>query len=138
MSDTEQILSDQEILDRILAFESEGFPHDECIVYAEFLAKHCPSGVAKEAIGVLVKNFPDDHLGKLVRKHVAPSLDPENVDCCQGPRASVLAIILKDRGFDVRLGWRVTWTGGEVIEGENLCRLALLAVWIRGDELEIE
>ena len=128
----EEFLSDEEILTRISAFESAGFPPDECIEYAAALAKYCPGDVAEGAIRSLVENFPDDRLHELVRKHVAPSLGPD-IEYCQGLRANILAYALVDRGFNVRSGWRVSWFGGDALEGENLCRLALLAVWLRGD-----
>ena len=131
MSDAGEFLSDEEILARVSVFEAERFPPDECIEYAEVLAKYCRGEVTEGAIQTLVENFPDDRLPELVRKHVAPSLSP-GVDYCQGQRRNVLAIALKVRGFDVRSGWLVAWPGGGVLEGEDLCRLALLAVWLRG------
>ena len=125
----ENFLSDEDILERVAAFKSEGFPPDLCIEYAEVLAKECSGRVTEDAIEILVEKFPDDRLSELVRKHVAPSLGP-GVDHCQGSHGGPLAIALVGCGFEVDSGWRLTWSDG-VLEGENLCRLALLAGWFR-------
>ncbi len=130
MSNAEQFLSDEDILERLAAFESEEFPPDECAEYAEVLAKYCRGEVTERAIQTLVENFPEDRLPELVRKHAAPTLST-GVDYCQGQRGNALAYALINRGFGVESGWRVSWAGGEV-QGKNLCRLALLAVWLRG------
>ncbi len=131
MSDAEQSLSDEEIHERLSVFESDGFPSNDCICFAEYLTKYGRGEVTERAIRTLVENFPDDRLPELVRKHVSPTLSP-GVDYCEGVRASTLGYALIDLGFDVRTGWRVTWPGGELLEGDNICRLALLAVWLRG------
>ena len=131
MSDVEQFLSDEKIRERISVFESEEFPPDDCIFFAEYLADYCRGEVAKKAIETLVENFPEDRLPELVQKHAAPTLSP-GVDYCTGLLASTLGYALTNLGFDVRSGWRIAWPGGEVLEGDNLCRLALLAVWLRG------
>ena len=131
MSEAEQSLSDEEIREHLSVFGSDGFPSDECIELAEVLAKYGRGEVTEAAIRTLVENFPDDRLRELVRKHVAPTLS-SGVDYCAGVRASTLAYVLTSLGFDVQKGWRVAWPGGEVLEGKNLCRLALLAVWLRG------
>lgn len=130
MSDVEQFLSDEEIRERISVFESEEFPPDDCIFFAEYLAGYCRGEVAKEAIATLVENFPDNRLLELLPKHVDPSLRSPGVDYCRGQHRNILAIALGKRDdFEVRSGWRVAWPGG-VLEGEDLCRLALLAVWL--------
>ena len=123
-------LPDEEIHERLSVFESEKFPPDDCIYFAEYLAKCCRGEVTRGAIRTLVENFRDDRLPELVRKHVTPTLSP-GVDYCEGVRASSLGYALIRLGFDVRSGWRVTWPGGETLEGDNICRLALLAVWLR-------
>ncbi len=128
--DVENFLSDEDILERVAAFESEGFPPDECIEYAEVLAKYCRGEVTEKAIQTLVEKFPDDRLSELVRKHVVPSLGP-GVDHCQGSHGGPLAIALVGCGFEVDSGWRVTWPNGKVLEGDSLCRLALRAGWLR-------
>ena len=124
-------LPDEEIRERLSVFESEKFPPDDCIYFAEYLAKYCRGEVARGAIRTLVENFRDDRLLELVRKHVDPTLSPGG-DYCAGVQASTLGYVLVRLGFDVRSGWRVTWPGGELLEGDNICRLALLAVWLRG------
>ncbi len=131
MSDAEQFLSNEEIRERLSVFEAEEFPPDECIRYAEVLAKYCRGEATEGAIRILVENFPDDRLSELVNKHVAPALSP---DCAKGPW-NALAYALKDLGIETThstTGWTVSWSGGDALEGENLCRLALLAVWFRG------
>ena len=124
-------LPDEEIRERLSVFESEKFPPDDCIYFAEYLAKYCRGEVTRGAIRTLVENFRDDRLSELVRKHVEPTLSP-GADYCAGVQASTLGHVLVRLGFDVRSGWRVTWPGGELLEGDNICRLALLAVWLRG------
>ena len=133
MNHAEQFLSDEEILERVSVLESEGFPPDECIRYAEVLAKYCRGEVAEEAVRSLVENFPDDRLSELVREYVWRGLIP-GFDYCEGPHANVLAVELAAprRGFSpVESGWRVGWPGSDVLEGNNLCRLAILAFWLR-------
>ncbi len=124
-------LPDEEIHERLSVFESEKFPPDDCIYFAEYLAKYCRGEVTEGAIRTLVENFPDERLPELVRKHVAPTLSP-GVDYCAGGRASSLGYVLTNLGFDVRSGWRVSWPGGQLLEGDSICRTALLAVWLRG------
>ena len=123
-------LPDDEIRERLSVFESEKFPPDDCIYFAEYLARYCRGEVTRGAIRTLVENFRDDRLPELVRKHVEPTLSP-GVDYCAGVQASTLGYALIRLGFDVRSGWRVTWPGGQLLEGDNICRLALLAVWLR-------
>ena len=90
--------------------------------------------VAEKAIQTLVDNFPDDRLDQLVRKHVAPALSP---DCARGPW-NALAGALKERGVQAAhsdTGWHLSWSDNDTLEGGDLCRLALLAVWLRGMRL---
>ena len=131
VSDTEDVICDDEVRERLSAFESEEFPSDDCIFFAEYLSKYCRGEVTEGAVRTLVGNFPDDRLPELVRKHLAPTLS-SGVDYCEGQRARLLAIALGNQGFNVRSGWRIAWPGGELLEGDNICRLALLAVWLRG------
>ena len=111
VSAAEQSPSDEEIHERLSVFESEGFPSNDCIYFAEYLAKYGRGKVTERAIRTLVENFPDDRLPELVRKHVAPTLSP-GVDYCAGWRASSLGYVLVRLGFDVRSGWRFTWPAG--------------------------
>ncbi len=67
-------LPDEEIRERLSVFESEKFPSDDCIYFAEYLAKYCRGEVTRGAIRTLVENFRDDRLPELVRKHVEPTL----------------------------------------------------------------
>jgi len=125
------LFDDQEIIDRVRELESREFPPDGCIEFAWALVKYSPGEVAAGAVRSLVDNFPDDRLNELVREHVVGGLVP-GFDYCQGVHAGLLARELVDRGFDpVEGGWRVGWPGGAVLEGGDLCRLALLAVWLR-------
>ena len=94
-------LPDDEIRERLSVLGSDGFPPDDCIYFAEYLAKCCRGDVIEEAIRTLVENFPDDRLPELVRKHVAPTLSP-GVDYCAGVRSSTLGYVLTNLGFDVR------------------------------------
>ena len=127
---SEAALSDEQILERLGVFKSERYPPDECVSLAEYLVDYCRGTVTKEAIATLVENFPDDRLLELLPKHVDPSLRSPGVDYCRGQHRNILAIALGKRDdFEVRSGWRVAWPGG-VLKGEDLCRLALLAVWL--------
>ena len=125
------LFADQEIVDRVRELESRAFPPVGCIEFAWALVNYSPGEVAKGAVRSLVENFPDDRLPDLVRKHVEPTLS-SGVDYCAGVQSSTLGYALVRLGFDVRSVWRVTWPGGEALEGDNICRLALLAVWLRG------
>ena len=127
---SEAALTDDEIRERLAVFKSEGYPPDDCIQLAEYLVDYCRGEVIREAIDTLVENFPDDRLLELLPKHVDPSLMSPGVDYCHGQHRNHLAIALADDGFGVRSGWRVTWEG-DVLKGEDLCRLALRAVWFR-------
>ncbi len=127
-------LSDGEIRERVSVFESEEFPPDDCIFFAEYLAKCQQGAVAEEAVQRLVDHFPEDRLSELVRKYAAPTLAP-GLDHCQGYPGNHIAVALRDRGFEAaqsNTGWHVSWPGGDAVEGENLCRLALRVVWLRG------
>ena len=128
-------LSDDEIRERLAVFKSEGYPPDDCIFFAEYLAKYCRGEVAEKAIRTLVEGFPYDRLSDLVRKHAVPTLAP-GVDHCQGRPGNHIAIALKRRGIGATqdsAGWHLSWPMGDTaLEGENLCRLALLAVWLGG------
>ncbi len=125
------LFDDQEIIDRVRELESKGFPPDACIEFAWALVKYSPGEVAEGVVRSFVERFPDDRLNELVREHVVHYPSP-GLDYCQGDHAGLLARELAALGFDpVESGWRVGWPGGEVLEGDDLCRLALLAVWLR-------
>ncbi len=125
------LFDDQEIVDRVRELESREFPPDGCIEFAWALVKYSPGEVAEGAVRSLVENFPDDRLNELVREHVVRYPSP-GFDYCEQFRGSILARELAALGFDpVESGWRVGLPGGEILEGNDLCRLALLAVWLR-------
>ncbi len=124
------LFDDQEIIDRVSELESKEFPPDGCIEFAWALVKYSPGEVAEGAVRSLVEEIPDDRLNELVRDHVVHYPSP-GLDYCRRFRGSILARELHDRGYEVESGWRVTWSSGEVLEGDDLCRLALLAVWLR-------
>lgn len=65
----------------------------------------------------------------LVREHVIRHADQDS-DYCRRSMQGVVAKELKERGFDVTSGWKVETPGGEVLKGDNICRTALLAVWL--------
>ena len=134
MNADEPVLDDQDVRDYMRALEADGFPVDETVRVALVLVGHARGPEAEEAVRSLVARLPEGQLNNLVREHVIrhPNPDPKHdFDYC-GSGRSILAIDLVARGFDpVVSGWRVGWPGGKVLEGENLCRLALLAVWLR-------
>ena len=127
----EELLNDDVICERMQVLEAEGFPPEEAIRFARELVRYAPPGrVVREALERLVDMLPEDRLNNLVCEHVIRRPDRDG-DYCSGSRRSVLAIELKERGFDVQSGWEVKTPGGEVLKGDNICRIALLAVWLK-------
>ncbi len=126
---------DQEIIDCLADLESRDFPSDECGMFTWALVNHHSGEVAEGAVRSLVDNFTEDRLSALVDEHVVPHV-VAGFDYCQA--TDILADELGKLEFEVRTGWFISWPGGE-LEGDNLCRLALLAVWfrrMRAEELE--
>ena len=62
-----EVLSDEQIRSRMVEFEAEEFPPDDCSFYAEYLADHNQGAVAEEAVQRLVDHFPEDRLSELVK-----------------------------------------------------------------------
>ena len=122
---------EQDLAERMLELGSRGFPVDDCIQLATALVRNQRGEMAEGAVRTLVGCFPEEELNRLVLQHVLRGMDPD-FDYCEGLGVNVLAEKLLNLGFaPVERGWRVGWPGGQVLEDENLCRLALLAVWFK-------
>ncbi len=127
----EWVVNDGIISERMRVLEAGDFPPEDAIRFARELVRYAPPGrVVREALERLVDMLPEDRLNNLVCEHVIRRPDRDG-DYCSGSRRSVLAIELKERGFDVQSGWEVKTPGGEVLKGDNICRIALLAVWLK-------
>jgi hypothetical protein len=135
MSDLDPLLSDAEIRERLRSLEEPNFDHAERASFAEFLYDYQRGPAAEEAVRSILSVLPDDHLTPLVRKHVLSGQALGNVDYCQPDWADVVAERLVEGGFQPvdreGGGWRVGWPGGETLTGQQLCRIALLAGWLR-------
>lgn len=111
--------------------ESAEFPTDQSVDYAETLVEVGVGPAAEEAVRTIVAALAPGVIETLVQKHVVQTPIPTHIGICDERRTPNLASRLSDRGFSVRSGWTVTWEGGPTLEGDTLCPLALLAVWLR-------
>ena len=128
-----RLLSDEEIDERFAWFQSEGFPSQATTDFAEDLVKFTPGARAEETIRRLVDIFEGDALEELVVKHIVGLAIP-GLDYCRAGRNTALVDDLKRRGIasSVAKGrWTVSWIGGETLKGESLCRIGLLASWLK-------
>ena len=127
-------LSDAEITEAVARIErSEDASDEERTFYLEFLAEYCSGAVAEDGVRRLVPLLGKESLESMVRKHVVAWHAPPGTVYCRDPKT--VASRLADHGFSpVRndgAGWTVGWGDGEVLAGEELCPIALLAVWLR-------
>ena len=130
----EPLLSDAEILERMPFYESTDTDPSGRAWHAEVLVDYCRGGLAEKAIRAVVQGLPLDALEPLVSKHVIRwATPPGHPGYCRD--GHVVAQRLVAHGFSpVRTsgdGYEVGWAGGELVTGADLCRIALLAVWLR-------
>jgi hypothetical protein len=126
-------VTDEEIDEDLTRLEEEGFPPQATADFAEGLVKYTPGPHAEETIRRVVDIFEGDALEELVVKHIV-GLPIQGLDYCRPGRNTALVDDLKRRGIasSVTKGrWTVSWVGGETLEGESLCRIGLLAVWLK-------
>ena len=125
------ILTDQDVRERMDWLTDNGFPGAETVVRAKEFVKYARGPVAEDAVRELVPRLPEESLNELVREYVMK--DPDNhTDYC-GSAQNLVASHLDERpGFDVfhGPGWRVLTPSGEGLDGDELCRVALLGVWL--------
>jgi len=135
MSNSDPALNDEELRERLRNLDESDADHAERTRFVRFVYQCQRGPAAEEAVRSILSALPDEHLGPLVREHVLASQALGNVDYCRPEWTDVLAVRLIERGFqpvDREAGvWRVGWPGGETLTGEQLCRLALQAEWLR-------
>jgi hypothetical protein len=127
------LLTDEEIDERLAQLEEEGFPSEATAEFTEGLVKFTPGPHAEETVRRLVDIFERETLEELVVKHIVGRAIP-GFDYCRPGRNTALVDDLKRRGIAssvTRGHWTVSWIGGESIEGESLCRIGLLASWLK-------
>jgi len=135
MNDLDPLMSDAEIRERLRSLDASSADDAERASFAEFLYDYQRGPAAEEAVRSILSVLPDEHLAPLVREHVLTGQALGSVDYCQPEWTDVLAARLVEEGFqpvDQEGGaWRVGWPGGETLTGDQLCRVALLARWLR-------
>ena len=135
MSDLDPVLNDSEIRERLRSLDESDADHAERTRFVQFVYQYQRGPAAEEAVRSILSALPGEHLEPLVREHVLASQALGNVDYCRSEWTDVLAVRLIERGFqpvDREAGvWRVGWPGGETLTGKQLCRVALLAGWLR-------
>ncbi len=135
------MLTDQDVRERMERLTATGFPGTETVVRTKEFVKYSRGPVAEGAVRELVPRLPEESLNELVREYVMKDPD-DHTDLC-GSAQNLVAIDLDERpGFDVFHGpeWRVLTPSGEGLAGDELCRLALLGVWLdtmQGDSDEL-
>lgn len=128
--DPQALFDDDEIVGRMERIQAAGFRDESCVLFAEELVHYARGDVAQDVIRRLTRRIPSHRLPDLLRTYVIRHARP-GIDYAVPERANLLAIHLSERGFEVRPGWQVEWPGHEVLDGPDLPRLALLAVWLR-------
>ena len=135
MNELDPVMSDADIRERLRDLQGLEVDDVERAAFARFVYDYQRGPAAEEAVSSIIGALPEQHLEPLVREYVLPQQALASVDYCQPEWTDVLASRLVERGFspvDLEGGmWRVGWTGGETITGEQLCRVALLAEWLR-------
>ena len=125
------ILTDQDVRERMNWLTANGFPGTETVQRAKEFVKYARGPVAEGAVRELAPRLPEESLNELVREYVLKHSD-DHTDFC-GSAPNLVAIDLAERpGFEVVQGprWRVETPSGEDLIGDELCRLALLGVWL--------
>ena len=131
----EWVVNDGIISERMRVLEAGDFPPEDAIRFARELVRYAqPGRVVREVLERLVDMLPEDCLNSLVREHVIRHADQDS-DYCSRSMHRIVAIELSKRGFDVKLGWEVKTPGGECLKGDNICRTALLAVWLEENRI---
>ena len=125
------MLTDQDVRERMDWLTANGFPGTETVQRTKEFVKYARGPVAEGAVREIVPRLPEESLNELVREYVMKYPD-DHTDYC-GSAQNLVAIDLDERpGFDVfhGPGWRVPTPSGEGLAGDELCRLALLGVWL--------
>ncbi len=125
------MLTDQDVRERMDWLTDNGFPGAETVVRAKEFVKYSRGPVAEGAVRELVPRLPEESLNELVREYVMKHPD-DHTDYC-GSAQNLVGIALAERpGFKVDRGpgWRVLTPSGEGLDGDELCGLALLGVWL--------
>lgn len=131
------------IRDRAETLRAIGYPSHELVHLVEAVASRSSGRGAEEWLARLVEQLEAPSLDGLVKTHLMDPEGPGTPDWTIRPGNEV-AIRLSELGFEVRAGgtgkWTVTLDDGEKLvrtyespgaRGEALCRLGLLAHWIR-------
>lgn len=135
MADLDPVLSDTEIREQLRSVNEPDVDDAERARFAQFIYQYQRGPAAEEAVRSILGALPDEYLDPLVREHVLTTQALGNVDYCRSEWSAILAARLVELGFqpvDCHGGvWRVGWLGGETLTGEHLCRVALMAGWLR-------
>lgn len=128
------IVQDEEIEERMTVLRAEGYPSEAAVLIAECLVLETARPVAETALRELVDTFDPETLDRLVREHVVRNAVP-HFDYCGKHGVSPLIDNLLRRGIAPPgrgpSGWTIRLPSGEMLEATSLCRVALLAVWLR-------
>ena len=130
------VLNDQDVRERMAWLTANGFPGTETVLRAKEFVKYSRGLVAEGVVRELVPRLPEESLNELVREYVMKNPD-DHTDLCGSAQnlvgIALVGIALAERpGFKVDRGpgWRVRTPSGEVLIDDELCRLALLGVWL--------
>lgn len=139
----EEDLDAAAIRERAETLRATGYPSGELVRLVEAVASRATGRGAEEWLARLVEQLEAPSLDGLVKTHLMDPDGPATPDWTVRPGNEV-AIRLSELGFEVRAGgtgkWTVTLDDGETLvrtyespgaRGEALCRLGLLAHWIR-------
>ncbi len=135
MTEPDPVLSDTEIREQLRNLDNAKADDAERSRFAEFIFNYQRGPAAEEAVRSILGALPVERITPLVRQYVLTEQALGTVDYCLPEWTDVLGARLVEMGFgpvDLEGGvWRVGWPGGETLTGEQLCRVALLAVWLR-------
>jgi hypothetical protein len=126
------MLTDEEILERLPIYTSDDTHPQERAEAAEFLVDYYRGEIAEQAVTQIVDTLPSELLDRLIRDHLFDA-PPLALNYCRHSHS--IAQRLKALHFrpirETAQGWRIGWPGGEELKGKDLCRIALLAFWLR-------